>query len=136
MAIPVGVPLGSPSLLRLVGATIAWAGESGTATPGSTLPVTLVWQPEQTPSVRLRVFVQLLDDANQVGGLSDGSPGQAPTTAWLPGEYITDRHRIAVWSEARGRYRLIAGLYDPATGTRLVTPDGADFVVLGEVMVR
>jgi len=29
-----------------------------------------------------------------------------------------------------GEYRLAVGLYDPATGQRLLTPDGADQVLL------
>ncbi|MCZ7573251.1 MAG: glycosyltransferase family 39 protein [Ardenticatenaceae bacterium] len=136
VALPAEVSLGSPGVARLVGATVEWPGPPGEAVPGSTLRVTLVWQPEQSPPTRLRAFVQLLDAANQVGGLSDGPPGEAPSTAWLSGEYITDHHTLAVRPEAHGRYRLIAGLYDLATGARLTTPDGADFIVLGEVAVR
>jgi hypothetical protein len=29
-----------------------------------------------------------------------------------------------------GEYRLLAGLYDPASGRRLTTPDGADTVLI------
>jgi hypothetical protein len=29
-----------------------------------------------------------------------------------------------------GTYRLAIGMYDPATGQRLTTPDGADQIVL------
>ncbi|HYN88385.1 MAG TPA: glycosyltransferase family 39 protein [Ardenticatenaceae bacterium] len=136
VALPVDEPLGVPHVARLVGTTIEWPETPGEVAAGTALPLTLVWQVERTPDTRLRAFVQLLDAGNQVGGLADALPGEAPSTAWLPGEYVSARHEVAVRPEARGRYRLIAGLYDPATGARLKAADGADFVVLGEVAVR
>jgi hypothetical protein len=130
------VVLGSPPVARLVGATIEWPGADGEVRAGAVLPVTVVWQPLQTPSTRLRAFVQLLDSENRLGGLSDAPPGEAPATAWVAGEYITNSHLVSVRPEAGGSYRLIAGLYDPVTGVRLLTEDGRDHVVLGELVVR
>jgi hypothetical protein len=34
-----------------------------------------------------------------------------------------------------GTYQVLAGVYDPITGQRLLTTDGRDSVVLGEVQL-
>ncbi|MBI4771727.1 MAG: hypothetical protein HY784_15260 [Chloroflexi bacterium] len=48
-----------------------------------------------------------------------------PTTGWLAGEYIVDEHRVALPAGlASGPLRLFVGLYDPATGVRLLTGQG------------
>ena len=39
---------------------------------------------------------------------------RVPTTGWLPGEIVVDRHTLAVPADlSPGRYLLIAALYDP-----------------------
>jgi hypothetical protein len=89
------------------------------------------------------VFVQLLDEGGGLKAQVDRSPvgGFRPTSSWRPGEMITDNYGLALPEElAPGRYRLIAGLYSPASMERLVviTNDGAqqqDHVTLGEVLV-
>ena len=53
---------------------------------------------------------------------SDAVPAEwtRPTTGWLPGEYVLDRHAIILPADLpAGKYDLVAGLYDPATGERL-----------------
>jgi len=43
-----------------------------------------------------------------------------PTTGWLPGEFIRDRHALVVPETAvPGPYRLRVGWYDTVTGQRL-----------------
>ena len=110
------------------------------AAPGGTLDVTLHWQALASGRRPYTVFVHLLDEAGTVRGYGDGEPGGGayPTTGWLAGEYLADRHTVAVAPDASpGTYRLAIGLYDPATGERLKTPDGADQVVLASpVRVR
>jgi len=34
-----------------------------------------------------------------------------------------------------GRYQLLLGVYDPATGSRLLAHSGADHVVLADVVI-
>jgi hypothetical protein len=108
------------------------------ATPGDTLDLTLHWQALASADRAYTVFVHLLDEAGTVKGYGDSEPGGGayPTTGWLPGEYLADPHIVTIAPDApAGIYRLAVGLYDPATGERLKTPDGADQVVL-ETSVR
>jgi hypothetical protein len=95
--------------------------------------VTLQWQAAQPAAAPLHTFVQLLDEQGQLVAGWDSVPqaGFAPTTAWQPGEPVTE-HLALVVPEGTppGTLRLIAGLYDPATGQRLLTPEGADAIQL------
>jgi len=50
-----------------------------------------------------------------------------PTSAWLPGQLVEDRHVIQVDPGVpAGSYRVLVGLYDPAALERLeaVGPEG------------
>ncbi|MCA9982395.1 MAG: hypothetical protein KDD89_16230, partial [Anaerolineales bacterium] len=115
-------------------ATLLGLTETPQPTAENTLPVSLVWRGENTPEVSYRVFVQLLNEAGQVVAQSDGEPAQwsRPTTGWLTGEIIQDDHTLTLPPELpSGPYTLIAGLYDPETGTRLQTPaPPRDFILL------
>ena len=114
---------------RLVGYDLPAAGGAA----GATLPLTLYWQATGTTDRAYTVFVHLVDPSGALRGFGDAEPagGQLPTTGWLPGEYLTDSHGVQVVADApAGEYRLAVGLYDPATGQRLLTPDGADQVLL------
>jgi len=114
---------------RLVGYDLPEAGGAA----GATLPLTLYWQATGTTDRAYTVFVHLVDPSGALRGFGDAEPagGQLPTTGWLPGEYLTDSHGVQVVADApAGEYRLAVGLYDPATGQRLLTPDGADQVLL------
>jgi hypothetical protein len=89
---------------------------------GQQITVQLYWQTDAALITRYKVFTQLLGPANTVVTQSDSFPadGTRPTTGWLPGEIITDAHTLVLPPNAPpGPYRLIAGLYNPATGARL-----------------
>ncbi len=93
-------------------------------TPGGTLPLTLHWQALGATDRPYTVFVHLVDEAGNIRGYGDGEPGggQFPTTGWLAGEYLADAHTVNIAADAPpGMYRLEVGLYDPATGARLLT---------------
>ena len=114
---------------RLAGHDLA----SAEMRPGGALDLTLHWQALASTDRPYTVFVHLLDEAGTVKGYGDSEPGGGayPTTGWLPGEYLADRHTVTLAPGApAGTYRLTVGLYDPETGERLKTPDGADQVVL------
>ena len=50
---------------------------------------------------------------------------------------VTDRHALRFTdTEYRGKARLIAGMYDPNTLTRVLTADGHDHVVLATVTIH
>lgn len=98
----------------------------------TTLDLTLVWRAEKETAVSYHVFVHLIDAAGHILSQSDGAPGEwaRPTTGWLPGEIILDRHRLALpESAADGPLWLRIGLYDPESGQRLPTTEG-EFVLI------
>ena len=105
---------------------------------GDVLQLQLAWQAEQVPETDYTVFVQLLDQRNQVVAQHDAPPlsGERPTSGWQPGEIVLDNRGILIPpGTAPGDYRLIAGMYDPATGERLAT-EYADYIDLGSVRVN
>lgn len=106
---------------------------------GQILPVEFVWQPLRQPQGNYNIFLQLLDAAGRPVAQHDGPPngGYTPTSTWLPDQSLSDRHGLAAPVELpAATYRLIAGLYDPATGARLTTPESGDFVELGKIKVE
>jgi mannosyltransferase len=107
---------------------------------GDLLPLQLTWRAVAQPAGRYKVFIQALDAGNHLVGQRDAEPasGARPTTAWSAGETIVDHHALFIEpGTPPGHYRLIAGLYDIASGTRLnVAGSGADYVELGEVSVE
>ncbi|MHB8620374.1 MAG: hypothetical protein ACYDAG_12520, partial [Chloroflexota bacterium] len=105
--------------------------DAGQATPGRSLPVTLVWQARATTPASYKVFVHVLDRQNHVVAQRDDFPaaGAMPTTFWLPGQVVVDRYRISLPRSLPSALRLEVGMYDPVSGKRV--PLGAsDHVVL------
>lgn len=111
--------------------------------PGDILAFSLFWRAEQAVQQDYTVFVQLLDEDGKLHVQSDRLPvgGFRPTSTWQPDEVIVDNYGLALPADlAPGRYRLIAGLYLPASMERqtVTTDDSAllgDHVVLSEVIV-
>lgn len=113
-----------------------------TAAPGTDLAVTLVWRAAMPTVIGYAVSVQLLDPDGRPVAQHDGAPGGGarPTTGWIPGEIVVDRHVLALPRDLPpGRYDLIAALYHPLTGARR-SVTGADArgeaAALGVVEVR
>ena len=106
--------------------------------------VTLNWRANSHFDTDYTVFIQAWSaaDGTYITGF-DGPPvqGDYPTSFWSPGEIIVDTHTIDLSRLSPDTYRLIAGLYDPVTGTRLpaVGPDGPlpdAAVILGTLQVE
>ncbi len=80
------------------------------------------------------VFAQLLAADGHLIAQSDSAPadGQRPTRGWVNGEIVADRHELNLTDKAyRGDATLIVGIYDPATGKRVLIRDNpADFLKL------
>lgn len=96
--------------------------------PGQTLTVTLHWQATEATGQRWTVFVHLVGEDGALLAQSDAEPGggEFPTSSWLPGEYLADRHVLTVPDDAKpGRAVLRVGLYDQRTGQRLPWVDTA-----------
>lgn len=120
--------------LRLV--TLEWPGEPVTA--GGLLPLSFTWQAVAQPSADLTLFVQLLDTQGQVQAQRDVPLTQdgRPTSEWQIGEQTESRLSLSIPPGLTpGDYRLIVGLYDAATGTRLMS-DHVDHLDLGPVALE
>jgi hypothetical protein len=111
---------------------------------GEPLTVTLYWRASAGAEQDYTVFVHLTDGAGTVWAQSDAQPagGRAPTSSWIVGQVIVDRHPMIILELAPpGTYTLWAGMYAPEAGYRLpLDQDGAclpdDRVCLGDLILR
>jgi hypothetical protein len=115
---------------------------------GKTLQVDLYWQAQRPLQTEYTAFVHLLGGYNPATGgpvwaQSDSLPldGGHPTTRWLPGQIVADRHDLYVpEGTPPGTYQIEAGLYDPTTLERLSVVDQAgnraDRILVGEIQVN
>lgn len=135
IAQPLAAEFGRPPLIKLIGYDVPVTGPA----PGDPLPVTLYWQAVAEMKTNYTVFVHLLNQAGQVVSQADSPPqaGAAPTTTWLPGEILTDSYTLSLPADLpAGPYRLITGLYNPASGERLPVAPGVNFVELAQLTVK
>ena len=132
-----GIPL---SRTQFPEVTLLTASAPEAATSTAIVPVALEYQLDQPVDADLHWFVQLLSTDGYAVALVDTTPANGYTSFRnLPvGE--TQVEHVALQLPANlipGRYRLIAGLYDPSTtaGQRLRLPNGRDFVDLGVITI-
>ena len=136
--------LSLPLRLDQVADLVAIGVETGRVQPGETLPVSLYWRAVAPVGTSYTVFVQAIDQGGQKAGQVDRLPcdGGCPTTTWRPGDLVGERFDLAIGDDVPpGRYELIAGMYDLATGERLPWLDASgaplgDFVPVGSVDVQ
>ena len=109
--------------IRLLGYNLEQQQEAGE----DVLHLTLYWQAEQIPPGDYMVYVHLVDVEGHLLGQQDGPPrdGAYPTSWWLPGQIVADRHTIRLDEPCAGSARLWVGMYDPTTLVRLPAYDGA-----------
>jgi hypothetical protein len=106
--------------------------------------VTLYWAAYRRPTQDYTVFVHVYDAAGKLVTSHDGPPlfGYLPTSIWGTLDIVPDRHTIPLPDDwASGEYRLVAGMYNPATSRRLPLVDaqgipGGDSTELERVTVR
>jgi hypothetical protein len=114
------LPSGKPQESRCQGQGPIEAGA------GDILTFSLLWRVEEAVEEDYTVFVQLLDQSGRLEGQIDRVPvgGFRQTSTWKPGEVIADHYGLELPQDlAPGHYQLIAGLYLPASGERLVVSD-------------
>ncbi|MEM7330898.1 MAG: glycosyltransferase family 39 protein [Chloroflexota bacterium] len=104
------------------------------------LPITLIWQSlaENVPT-NYSVFVHLLASDGRIVGQHDGQPvaGNRPTAGWIAAEYFEDVHPVSLTDpDYQGSATLAVGFYNPATGDRLLTPDGRDTIPLDNLIIQ
>jgi hypothetical protein len=96
------------------------------ASPGETITITLYWRALEPASPTLQVYLHAIDSENVLWRDSVPGNGNRPAHDWQPDEMwaepyvVTIPEAIAVGT----RYILVAGLFDPATGTALEAFDG------------
>lgn len=81
---------------------------------GGVLALNLYWQAKGKVEESYIVFAHLLDGQGNIQGQQDGVPveGMYPTSSWLAGQVVEDRHRIPIVATApAGSYRLAVGMY-------------------------
>jgi hypothetical protein len=109
--------------------------ETGELAVGRPFELTLYWRATNDVPLQTRytVFTQLLAADGHLIAQHDGPPAgdSRPTTTWIGGEVIEDRHRLTFHDLAyTGPATLIVGLYDAETVVRVPTAQGQDHVVL------
>jgi len=139
---PAALPIQRPVALsfgdevRLLGASLV----TDTVRTGDVLPVTLFWQALRDVQGEYLVILQAIDEVEgEIQGAREAVPvmNTFPTSMWQQGEIVRDPHPLVIDATAPpGRYRLIAGLYDPVAGERLRTRRGADHAVVGTFTVE
>ncbi len=123
--------------LRLLGYDI----DKTTVRSGETLTLTFYWQAEARPDDSYTVFFHLLGPYNPATGgpvwdASDSYPAGIPTELWWDGLLAYDRRSLRVPEDMPpGRHAIEVGLYQAATGERLLTPGGEDHVIVTEIEV-
>jgi hypothetical protein len=108
---------------------------------GSPFTLTLTWRAEAGAATRdLKVFTHLVGEDGAVVAQHDSVPvnWSRPTEGWVPGEILIDVHEL-VWqtTDVSGPGELRVGMYDPASGVRVLWEDGQDAIALsGALSIR
>jgi hypothetical protein len=99
------------------------------AEPRLALPLTLAWQAARPPDTDYVTLVHLVAADGTLAKQYDRAPlqGVAPTTIWREGDTLIDTYDLDIPPDLpAGEYRLLVGLYDLPTLTRLpVQREGA-----------
>ncbi len=120
--------------------TLLTASAPEAATSTAIVPVAIEYQLDQPIDADLHWFVQLLSTDGYAVALVDTAPANGYTSFRDLPVGTTQVEHVALQLPVNlvaGRYRLIAGLYDPsrAEGQRLRLPNGRDFVDLGVITI-
>jgi 4-amino-4-deoxy-L-arabinose transferase-like glycosyltransferase len=105
--------------------------------PGEFVHGDLYWQANSVPPKDYTVFVQIVSSSGLIAQY-DAQPwkGRFPTSQWERGDTVIDAFEIAIPSTVqKGQYALIAGLYDPISGERVVV-NGQDHLEITNIFVE
>ncbi len=116
-----------------------YAFDEDSMQPGQVFPLGLRWRALRRAETDYTVFVHLLDSTGRVWSQRDSQPlnGFRPTSTWAAGEEVTDYHGLPLPADIpAGDYWLEVGLYEAATGKRLLTETGQeDRVLIGPLRI-
>ena len=89
--------------------------------PGEPLVLIAYWHATQPIEKNYTVFMQLVNEKNEIVAGYDGQPhqGNAPTAGWHVNVLVADGIVIPIETPAPGIYDLALGWYDATTGQRL-----------------
>jgi hypothetical protein len=128
-----------PRLINAVfGETSELTSAAVLAPLGDALRISLDWKSLQVTPTSYKIFTHVFDDTGQLVAQRDDYPHSdlTPTNTWTVGQAITDRFVVMLPAGlGAGRYVVKVGLYDPASGERLITSEGVDSVVVGEFVI-
>ena len=99
--------------------------------------IVFYWQALTDIAEDVTLFVHLLNNNGELISQLDGRPfgGSYPTLWWAAGETVVDARPVP--AIPAGTYRILAGWYRPADGSRLPLADGSgDSFELGEIEIR
>jgi hypothetical protein len=108
--------------IELLGYNLEVVGSEGNQVRPEAIDVTLYWR-ALAPAKNYTVFVHLLDDTGQLRSQHDSPPmdGRYPTQNWLAHQIVEDHISLPVTHGLPpGEYRVVVGMYEPATGQRLM----------------
>ena len=129
-------PLSFGDQLQIVGLAITSDDtplETAAIHPGSTLQITLTWEALQAMPLDYSLFVHLTNNVNAAPlAQVDRIIGESyPTSIWRAKERLTSQVSLQIPPDLQqGTYRLVIGVYDWHTGTRLPTIGGDLFYPL------
>jgi len=86
----------------------------GSATPGTTLSLTLYWQALAPPKQNYTIFVHLIGPDKTLIAQQDAPPmsGSYPTSRWVVGDILSHQVTLVIPAEALpGKYGLFTGMY-------------------------
>ena len=103
----------------------------------------LQWKPLRPLDADYKAYVHVVDRDGQVRFQRDKLPlnDLLPMTSWATGQPLRDAYALVSPADLQpGEYRVVAGIYDPATGDRLPIQSGsmapANEVDLGTLLVK
>lgn len=114
--------------------TATSASSAQAVSPSEPITLTTSWFKQASPEP-ISLFIHLVAPDGSIVAQWDGLT--APWEGWRYGDLLSQDHQLTLpENSAAGSYELRAGLYHPETGERWTTPDGTDFILLGELTVE
>ena len=114
---PAPLPAGIQAEFEGRAALLAYSTDAATARPGEELRISLYWLARKGFESDIVTFIHLMPPGGRyLVAQSDHEPddGFTPTTRWIAGEIIPDRHTLTLPPGlSPGRYELWAGMYEP-----------------------
>ncbi len=124
------------NMVNFGGANVALAPKAAGA--AETFEIQFLWQARQLIPQPYTTFAHLVDETGQIWGQADRTPhlggSELPTNQWDEDEWIVDTFQISLHPDTPpGRYKLLAGLYNPQTLERLPLVGGDEGQTIVEI---